>query len=370
MLNVQDALRAITSREGMPADENSYNNIHTNDVSTASLNALKAIQQSAPPSVRVIFTLDDLVVPDRSTYQPHSIILQPVTSCRKTSNSQAAELVDGTVDENKHGGQIARDGGRGNIVINQPGGAWNLTVEVWSCNVYGTSHPLFQPDNSAQITLDFSSLINFDGTANTALASLQHLTDIFPLVTKVLALMLLAQLILRFFFLNFYIVLSPLGLAAWAMPGKIGQPLTRLWLSGFLSTLLVQVLQVVAILVTQMMLGAIPTAMTGYLGIPTDLNAQTATQSTSQQTLANIMQIAILWFIFRIPSLLGTAPMRSMVDLGQAVTQVASAGLSMQVQSMQMAVASYYAQAGIRMAEEGMVMGGVLGAAGIGAMFL
>jgi hypothetical protein len=339
-LNVQDALRAITSREGLPADENAYNNIHANDVSTASLGALKAIQQSAPPSVRVIFTLDDLVVPDRSTYKPHSIILQPVTSCRKTSHSQAAELVAGTVDEHKHGGQIARDGGRGDIVINQPGGAWNLTVEVWSCNVYGTSHPLFQPDNSAQITLDFSSLINFDGTANTALASLQHLTDIFPLVTKVLALMLLAQLILRFFFLNFYIVLSPLGLAAWAMPGKIGQPLTRLWLSGFLSTLLVQVLQVVAILVTQMMLGAILTAMTGYLGIPTDLNAQTAIQSTSQQTLANIMQVAILWFIFRIPSLLGTAPMRSMVDVGQAVTQVASAGLSMQVQSMQMAVSS------------------------------
>jgi len=293
-----------------------------------------------------------------------------VTSCRKTSNSQAAELVDGTVDENKHGGQIARDGGTGNIVTNQAGGAWNLTVEVWSCNVYGTSHPLFQPDSGSQITLDFSSLINFDGTANTELSSMQHLTDIFPPVTKVLALMLEGQFILRFFTFDFYIVLSAPALAAWAMPGKMGQSLTRLWLSGFLSTLLVQFLQVVAILVTQMMLGAILTAMTRYLGIPTDLNTQTAIQSTSEQTLASIMQIALLWFSFRIPSLLGTAPMHLLVDVGQAATQIASTGLSMQIQSMQMAVSSYYAQAGIQMAQEGMAMGGVLGAAGIGAMFL
>ena len=206
--------------------------------------------------------------------------------------------------------------------------------------------------NGKQISLNFSSLISgFDsGDPSTALSTIKNLSDIFDLIPRVLALMLLVQLIVRFFFLDLYIVLSPLGLAAWALPGKAGQPLTRLWLSGFISTLMVQILQAAAIIISQMMLGYILTM------VSTDLN-----NSIDVRTLASIMELVVLWFIFRIPALIGTAPMRSMVDIGQATTQVASTGLNMQMQGMQMAVSSYYAQQAEALAGEGMLMMGAAG---------
>jgi hypothetical protein len=78
------------------------------------------------------------------------------------------------------------------------------------------------------------------------------------------------------------------------------------------------------------------------------------------------MELVVLWFIFRIPALIGTAPMRSMVDIGQATTQVASTGLSMQMQGMQMAVSSYYAQQSEALATDGMIM---MGAGGVASLF-
>ena len=62
---------------------------------------------------------------------------------------------------------------------------------------------------------------------------------------------------------------------------------------------------------------------------------------------------------------LGTTSMHTMVDVGQAATQVASTGLSMQMQSMQMAFATYYANENIALAQEGMWLNAGLGGAGI-----
>ncbi|HZR38513.1 MAG TPA: hypothetical protein VFB12_00240, partial [Ktedonobacteraceae bacterium] len=143
------------------------------------------------------------------------------------------------------------------------------------------------------------------------------------LMIKVLGLMLLAQVIIRMFFINLYIILAPLGIACWALPGKAGQPLTRLWFSGFISTVMVQFLQVVAALIAELMLSAIYNALSSQVG------------NLDQGSLQNILAIAVLWFILRIPSLLGTASMRTLGEAGQAMGQAAGASLAVGASQLQ-----------------------------------
>ncbi len=107
------------------------------------------------------------------------------------------------------------------------------------------------PDN-----LDFQNLFSNFG-------DLQHSLDF---IGKVLALMLLGQMIIRLFFINFYIIFSPIGIACWALPGKAGQAVTQLWLKGFFSTVMVQFVMVAALIITQVMLGTI----TKFVGTPDD----------------------------------------------------------------------------------------------------
>jgi hypothetical protein len=158
---------------------------------------------------------------------------------------------------------------------------------------------------------------------------LNSLQNITVLIVKILSLMLLAQVIIRIFFINLYAILSPMGIAAWALPGGAGQPLTKLWFQGFLSTIMVQFLQVAALTITSLMLGGIAGYINGQLNTP-------AHSVLSAATLANIMRIAILWFILRIPNLLGTAPMRTIVEAGQAMQQAAGATIAVTVAEAQL----------------------------------
>ncbi|BCL80638.1 hypothetical protein ccbrp13_31030 [Ktedonobacteria bacterium brp13] len=137
--------------------------------------------------------------------------------------------------------------------------------------------------------------------------------------------MLLTQLIIRMFFIDFYIILSPIGIAASALPGRSGQSLTRLWLSGFLSSIFVQFLQVVALIVIEVLIAAMFSSLRNLL----DPNF------ISNANLELILKIAALWFIVRIPSLLGTAPMSTMVQTGQAMTQAATAIATTQIAEVQ-----------------------------------
>src|SRR5262249_36834670 len=148
---------------------------------------------------------------------------------------------------------------------------------------------------------------------------LGNMSDALKLMLTVTALMLLAQAIVRLFYLDFYIVLAPLGIAAWALPGRVGQPLTRSWFQGFLSTIFVQFLQVVAIVVTELVLSG----FAGYLSSPTGGRILDGSVLRNQDLL-QILNITFLWFIMRIPSLLNAAPMRGMMEVGQTMSQAAT----------------------------------------------
>lgn len=188
---------------------------------------------------------------------------------------------------------------------------------IYKCSADATGNT-FQlvPDD-----LDFTDLFK----------NLQTLTDALPMMRKILALMLLAQMIVRIFFINLYIVTAPLGIASWALPGKVGQPVTRLWLQGFLSTVFVQLVMVTALIGIQTLLGSVLSFTAG--GDP-----QHVAGGLDNKSLTNIIYIACLWFVMRIPALFNTAPMQTMSSAGQMMAQTVSTTIGMQVAQFQMEV--------------------------------
>jgi hypothetical protein len=142
------------------------------------------------------------------------------------------------------------------------------------------------------------------------------------LMIDVMALTLIAQVIIRIFFINLYIVFAPLGIACWAMPANVGRGLTSMWFKGFISTVLVQFVQMTAIILLQLILDSLLTYFTG--------TGQIHSNILSPSILTKLINVAFLWFIFRIPSMFNTAPMRSMVEIGQTMSQTVSAFVGMQ----------------------------------------
>lgn len=168
------------------------------------------------------------------------------------------------------------------------------------------------------------------------------------LMIDVMGLMLLAQVVIRIFFIDLYIVFAPLGIACWAMPANAGRGVTSMWFKGFISTVFVQFVQMTAIIVLQLILSSLMGYLTGSGGI----NAHVL----SSDILDKVVNVAFLWFIFRLPSMFNTAPMRSMVEIGQTMSQTVSAFVGLQ-----------FAEAQARTAE---IWGGIEGAGGMAAMFL
>ncbi|GHO78878.1 hypothetical protein KSD_66490 [Ktedonobacter sp. SOSP1-85] len=169
--------------------------------------------------------------------------------------------------------------------------------------------------------------------------NLQDLISGVSVFSKLLALMLLGMMIVRLFFINLYIVTAPLGIACWALPGKIGQSVTRLWLQGFLSTVLVQFLMVVALIAIQVLLGNV----LAFVG--SDPNHPIG--NLSNDTLSEIMRIACIWFVMRMPSLFGNAPMHIMSMAGEMLGQVAVTTVQGQIARAQMVMQAVTSAVGV-----------------------
>jgi len=154
------------------------------------------------------------------------------------------------------------------------------------------------------------------------LDTLSTLTGIGSLMIQILGLMMMAQIMIRLFFVNLYIIFAPIGIACWALPGKAGQPLTRMWLHGFISTVMVQFVQVVALIITQLMLGAVAHNFAKLPGM-------------DPHVLVEILEISVLWFILRIPNLFNTPSMRTITEAGQAMSQAAGAAIAVSTAEIQ-----------------------------------
>jgi hypothetical protein len=157
------------------------------------------------------------------------------------------------------------------------------------------------------------------------LQNISSLSDMLSLIIKIMSLMLLAQVIIRLFFIDLYIVLAPLGISCWALPGRAGQPLTRLWVRGFVSTVLVQFVQVTALIIVEVMLPPLFIYFYNHGG-------SGVLQTT---TLVEVFNIALLWFVFRVPALFETAPMRTLIAAGQAMSAAVGGVVTTQIAMLQ-----------------------------------
>ncbi|WP_220199439.1 hypothetical protein [Ktedonospora formicarum] len=261
---------------------------------------------------------EDLYNSEQVDRQWYTDFIRFTTDMTKIENNTDYHF-DGTLDYKDESdalisttSQLFNGAGQAHPTNPGPGQAGDVVIFNCENDATGSTFQLVPDD------LNFSDLFK----------NLQDLGNALKTVTKVLALMFLAQMIIRLFFIDLYIVMAPIGIACWALPGKAGQPVARLWLQGFLSTVMVQFVMVVALIVIQVLLGNVLAFVGGNPNHPIG--------NLKDGTLSDLMRIACLWFVFRIPSLLGSAPMRTMVDAGQMMSQAVSTTISMQFTQFQM----------------------------------
>jgi hypothetical protein len=135
------------------------------------------------------------------------------------------------------------------------------------------------------------------------------------LVQLVLVLMLFAQLITRIILIDLYIIFSAPCIACWALPGRSGQPVTRMWLQGFLALIFVQLVQVGGLIMAELVMGLLYSKITplftaSFHGIPV---------LPGNSFIESFMGIIVLWFILKVPGLLQAAPMQTVAAGGQMV---------------------------------------------------
>jgi hypothetical protein len=155
--------------------------------------------------------------------------------------------------------------------------------------------------------------LNFD---NLSLQDIiNNFGNVMPLIKDVLSAMLLGQIVIRLFFFVVYIVLAPIGLACWGLPGKAGQSMTRLWFTGFTSTVMSQSVQVLAIIVVEFSLGPILRIFT----------VQISGNLIDPGLLNDVVHIAFLWFIIQVTGIFESAPARAIVEIGGAISEATGA---------------------------------------------
>jgi hypothetical protein len=172
------------------------------------------------------------------------------------------------------------------------------------------------------VTVDGLQITPVDLDFTNMLGNIQSLFDILSLIVKVLDLMLLAQVIIRVFFIDLYIIFAPVGLAY--------RRLTRLWVRGFLATVMTQFAQVVALVVVEII---VPTLFSKF-------HSQLTNQVIQASALVALCKIGALWFIFRIPALLEEAPTRTMMEAGQAMSTAVATTIGVQIGILQTAVST------------------------------
>ena len=201
----------------------------------------------------------------------------------------------------------------------------------------------------------------------------------FELGLAVLNLGLFMQLVLRIFFINLYTIISAPCIACWALPGQSGQPVTRFWFHGFISVVMAQVLQVVALIVVQIItaqvlaevliannfdahqfVGIVNSQFSAINGWSWDFNVihgsfDGSTDHDLRVILSSVdsfkpfwhlyecLQIAALFFVMRIPGIIQSSSTQTMIAGGQAMSQAMGSAMSSSIgtsQAMLMGVMS------------------------------
>jgi hypothetical protein len=130
-------------------------------------------------------------------------------------------------------------------------------------------------------------------TTGTELAS--RLTEFARML---LSIVLWLQAVIRIGLLNCYILTCPLAFACWALPGGLGQQVIRQWARGFLSVLLIQVIQIFLITVLPLILPSFPAVVGDNQGI-------------MQVLFTQVQPLLALWLTVSVPKWMGISATRA-----------------------------------------------------------
>jgi hypothetical protein len=185
------------------------------------------------------------------------------------------------------------------ITWNPPAGSTPIIIPAaqWSCyahqffgGVFNISIYSMQNANGGSISTDQYVQLNY--------IDMQTIVTNLPFyIATLLSILLAIQLTVRFALICFQAILSPLVFMCGALPGDMGQMVIRPWVRGFVSLLLVQLLQLIVILAGYTLFGALTnTTLTGA--------DSTGWITTLFQTLTPMIIIIVT---LNIPRMMGSA---------------------------------------------------------------
>lgn len=193
---------------------------------------------------------------------------------------------------------------------------WGMSWRVWKIGDCEESESA-QDDLTQQ-----NGQLDFDKAFVSPKDAMKQMNHMIEFMVQVVAIILLGQVLIRLFLIDFFVVMAPIGIGCFALPGKIGAPMTRLWLHGMISIVMIQFIQTMGLIIEIYSIGPLTTYIHQQIG-------DSAFQN--QTDLANVMRIACLWFIVRVPSLFKTSSLQMLVSAGQMLGQIANTTMNMQL---------------------------------------
>ncbi|HLZ63274.1 MAG TPA: hypothetical protein VKR06_40595 [Ktedonosporobacter sp.] len=138
---------------------------------------------------------------------------------------------------------------------------------------------------------------------------------LFLLAKFSLALIIYGQMIIRLIMIALYVIFSAPCIACSALPGRSGQPITQMWLKGFITLIFSQMVQVGGLIAAEIVLNVVDAELSQKGG-----PLQFVATVVGQDNLANIVNsfagVVVLWFILKVPSLLGSPATQMMAGGG------------------------------------------------------
>ncbi len=174
-----------------------------------------------------------------------------------------------------------------------------VPMSRWGCAAHdfvGIFSPVLVTNLASNIPL-MSNFVPLAGTVTT-MADLVHRLGQMGLA--VLSMLLWVQVFIRILLLNYYILVTPLAFACWALPGGVGANVVRLWGRGFLSVLFVQAIQLFVLTTLPLLLPVLPQSFAGI-----NTNAESA--GILQGLLVQFPPILTLCVVLIVPTYVGAS---------------------------------------------------------------
>lgn len=182
-----------------------------------------------------------------------------------------------------------------------------MPISRWGCQAnrfVGVLEGKFLSDVLGSAVPFVGGLIKLAGTIVDAVEVVKMLGD---LILCVMSISLCAQVLFRIILLNYYILISPVAFACWALPAGVGQGVVNQWFKGFFSLLFVQTFQIFVVVTLPLILPALP-------DMPWDGT------NILKTIILQLPPIIVLVAVNKVPRLMGTKATAAMGQAGSVAS--------------------------------------------------